>query len=58
MCLPCVAGKVKGLTLEEVEKAEGGVVRESGLGMAQTKRAATRKGIRAGKKAGTVKALI
>ena len=36
--------KDKGLTLEEVETAEGGVVRESAVGMAQTKRAARRKG--------------
>jgi len=36
--------KDKGLTLEEVESAEGGVVRESAVGMAQTKRAARRKG--------------
>ena len=36
--------KEKGLTLEEVETAEGGVVRESAVGMAQTKRAARRKG--------------
>lgn len=38
-----------GLTLEEVEAAEGGVVRESAVGMAQTKRAVKRKGSRAGK---------
>ena len=46
--------KDKGLTLEEVETAEGGVVRESAVGMAQTKRAARRKG----KKAAAVGAQI
>lgn len=39
--------KEVGLTLEEVEAAEGGVVRESAVGMAQTKRAVKRKGTRA-----------
>lgn len=48
---PTFPGAVKelGLTLEEVEAAEGGVVRESAVGMAQTKRAVKRKGSRAGK---------
>lgn len=43
------AAKEVGLTLEEVEEAEGGVVRESAVGMAQTKRAVKRKGSRADK---------
>ena len=46
---PSAAVKEKGLTLEEVEAAEGTAVRESALGMAQTKRAAKRKVNRAGK---------
>ena len=37
-----VKGK-KGLTLEEVENQEGGIVRESKIGMAATKRADLRK---------------
>ena len=44
MCVGRAGKKDKGLTLEEVESAEGGVVRESAVGMAQTKRAARRKG--------------
>ena len=37
------AGKRKGLTLDEIEAAEGSTVRESKVGMASTRRAKTRK---------------
>lgn len=37
-------GNSKGLTLEEVEEQEGGIVKESKLGMAATQRAERRKG--------------
>lgn len=37
-------GKRKGMTLEQLEAAEGATVRESQVGMASTKRAKTRKG--------------
>ena len=46
ICMPSCVGFTKakkGLTLEEVEEQEGGVVKESKLGMAKTKRAQRRK---------------
>lgn len=40
--------KKKGLTLEEVEELEGGVIKESKVGMAASKRADKRKQKQAG----------
>ena len=45
---PFLVSGDKGLTLEELEEAEGGTVRESRVGKAQRDRASRRKGGRAG----------